>query len=74
MILLHLIKNYILCNKQSGSNKTNPIPTLLRDEFMMELHVTELATYYELSFEVKDSSKPSQALTIPLIRIVDKAQ
>ena len=36
--------------------------------------MTEYTTYCELLFDVEDLSKPSQALTIPLIKIVDKAQ
>ena len=36
--------------------------------------MTEHAIYCELSFNVKGSSKPSQALIIPLIRIIEKAQ
>ena len=41
--------------------------------FLADLHITKFVTYCELLFEVQGLSKPTQAVQIPLIRIVDKA-
>jgi hypothetical protein len=41
---------------------------------MKELHITDYAICYKLSFNIKGPSKPLQAVMILLIKIINKAQ
>ena len=64
----------ILRNKNGEDNKEAKNSILHQTIFLADLHITKYATYCEVSFEVQESSKPTQAVQIPLIQIVDKAQ
>ena len=60
---------------KTTTNKEEEEPSIpCRTTFLANLYVTIFTTYYELSFEVQGSSKPTQAVQILLIRIVDKVQ
>ena len=45
-----------------------------RLEFIKDLYITNFRSFIEISFEVEGSSKPTQAVVIVLIQLVDKLQ